>query len=246
MPQIIVIFWVIKILTTGMGEVFSDFMMHNLGPVITICLGLSGLIAALLLQMHTRKYNAWIYWLAVAMVSVFGTMFADVLHGATGMSFQLTSLIFAVIMVVIFVLWYRSEGTLSIHSIFTKRRERFYWAIVLATFALGTAVGDMTARPLNLGYFGSGIMFIVLILIPLVLNKLFHVSGVFTFWFAYILTRPLGASFADWMGHPAERGGLGWGLGITSLVLTLLIIAFVAYLAITKKDVPVVVHKIEK
>ncbi|MDA8441775.1 MAG: hypothetical protein M0Z55_05300, partial [Peptococcaceae bacterium] len=144
---------------------------------------------------------------------------------------------FAIILTVVFLIWFRMERTLSIHSIYTKRRETFYWAAVLATFALGTATGDMTAMTLHLGYFVSGLIFTMLFLLPLLFYRLFGMSEVFAFWFAYVMTRPLGASFADWFGMPHSVGGLGYGRGWVSLVLTLCIIGIVGYLSVTRKDV---------
>src|SRR5262249_58638427 len=140
---------------------------------------------------------------------------------------------------VIFVLWYRSEGTLSIHSIYTRRRELFYWATVLATFALGTAAGDLTAKVVGLGYLGSGVMFAVVIAIPYVGYRWFGLNPIVAFWFAYIVTRPLGASFADWLAWPPSAGGLGLGHGMVSLVSTFIIIGLVGYMAATRKDVMV-------
>jgi uncharacterized membrane-anchored protein len=143
------------------------------------------------------------------------------------------------VLAVIFVLWYRSEGTLSIHSIYTRRRELFYWATVLATFALGTAAGDLTAKVIGLGYLGSGVMFAVVIAIPYVGYRWFGLNPIVGFWFAYIVTRPLGASFADWLAWPPSVGGLGLGHGMVSLVSAVIIIGLVGYMAATGKDVMV-------
>ncbi|WP_079138648.1 COG4705 family protein [Actinacidiphila rubida] len=196
-------------------------------PVIVIVLGLAG---ALLLQFRVQRYSPWIYWLAVVMVSVFGTMAADVVHVVAGVPYAVSTVAFSVLLVVVLTAWYRSEGTLSIHSISTPRRERFYWATVLTTFALGTACGDLTAGTLHLGYFSSGVLFAVAIVVP-ALARLMGLNAVAAFWWAYILTRPLGASFADWMGVPTHRGGLGWGTGPVSLALAALIVVAVGYLA---------------
>jgi uncharacterized membrane-anchored protein len=167
-PQVTVIFWITKVLTTGMGEATSDYLAHRLGPVIAVCLGGLALVASLVVQFRVRRYVAWVYWTAVVMVAVFGTMAADGLHVELGVPYAVSTPFFAVALAVIFVLWYRTEKTLSIHSIYTRPREMFYWATVLATFALGTAAGDLTATTLHLGYLGSGILFTAVIAIPAV------------------------------------------------------------------------------
>lgn len=220
-----------------MGETTSDFLVHRIDPVIAVALGGIGLVAALVLQFAVRRYIAWIYWLAVVMVSVFGTMVADVLHVGLGIPYIVSTGFFVVALAAVFVIWFASEKTLSIHSIHTRRREVFYWATVLMTFALGTAVGDMTAMTLHLGFFASGVVFAILIAIPAIAYGTFHLNSIFAFWFAYILTRPLGASFADWMGLPHGRGGLGWGTGPVSLGITVVILAFVGYMAVARRDV---------
>lgn len=235
-PEIIVLFWVVKILTTGMGETTSDFLVKSIDPVIAVALGGIGFVLSLALQLYVKKYIPWIYWLAVTMVAIFGTMGADVLHVQFGVPYLISTLFFAVCLTLIFVIWYKIEGTLSIHSITTRRREIFYWLTVITTFALGTALGDMTATTLNLGFFNSGILFTILFVFPLILYRFFKVNEVITFWFAYIVTRPLGASFADWIGRPKELSGLGFGTGQISLILAILIIIFVTYLTISHKD----------
>ncbi|SHM00386.1 COG4705 family protein [Actinacidiphila paucisporea] len=220
--RITVGFWVTKVLTTGMGETTSDFLGRAMSPVLAGAIGLLGLAAALMLQLRAPRYSPWIYWSAVVMVSVFGTMAADVIHVVGGIPYAVSTVAFALLLAGVLIAWYRSEGTLSIHSISTVRRERFYWATVLTTFALGTATGDLTAGTWHLGYFSSGVAFAALIAVP-ALGRLAGMSAVATFWWAYVLTRPLGASFADWMGVPVSRGGLGWGTGPVSLVLAAVI-----------------------
>lgn len=234
-PEVTVAFWVTKVLTTGMGETTSDFLARVLGPIPAGAIGLLGLVALLVAQFRTTRYSPWVYWSAIAMVSVFGTMAADVVHVVIGIPYVVSTVAFSLALAAVLVLWYASEGTLSIHSIRTRRRETFYWATVLATFALGTAAGDLTAGTLHLGYFTSGVLFTGLIAMP-VLGRLLGLNAVAAFWWAYVLTRPLGASFADWMGVPAHRGGLGWGTGPVSLVLAVLIAGAVAYLATTHDD----------
>jgi uncharacterized membrane-anchored protein len=238
-PEVTAYFWITKVLTTGMGEATSDYLVHRFNPEIAVVTGFTAFVAAMALQFSVRRYNSWVYWLAVVMVAVFGTMAADVLHVGLGIPYAASTAFYSVVLAVIFVLWYRSEGTLSIHSIYTRRREVFYWATVLATFALGTAAGDLTAKVVGLGYLGSGVMFAVVIAIPYVGYRWFGLNPVVGFWFAYIVTRPLGASFADWLAWPPSVGGVGLGHGMVSLVSTFIIIGFVGYMAATRKDVMV-------
>lgn len=230
-PEITVLFWVAKVLTTGMGETTSDFFVRLIDPVIAVGIGFVVLVIALAVQFTVRRYIPGVYWFAVVMVSVFGTMAADVLHIVIGVPYVISTAFFLIVLATILVLWYASEKTLSIHSIRTPRREAFYWATVLATFALGTAVGDLTAVTFTLGYFASGVLFAVVIVIPIVAFRWFRLNAVVAFWFAYIVTRPLGASFADWMGVSRARGGLDWGTGPVSLVLFAIIIVLVAVMA---------------
>lgn len=231
-PVVTGFFWAIKILTTGMGEAASDWLVR-LGGAVAVGVTFVVLVAGLVLQFKVSRYVVWIYWFAVVMISVFGTMAADIPH-RLGISLWVTSAAYLVAVLVIFAVWHRLEGTLSFSAIDTRRREAFYWTAVLATFALGTAVGDLSARNWGLGYLAAGIMFIVLIALPLVARRWFRLGAVPAFWIAYVLTRPLGASFADWMG--ARRGGLGMGAGPVALLWTLAIIALLGYLAFTHKD----------
>jgi uncharacterized membrane-anchored protein len=235
-PEITVYFWIVKLLTTAMGESTSDYLVYQINPYIAVVLGCLGLGAALLLQLLVRRYVAWIYWWAVAMVAVFGTMAADVAHVVLGIPYLVSTIFFASVLAIVFATWYASEKTLSIHSIRGGRRELFYWAAVMATFALGTAAGDMTASTLGLGYFPSLVLFAVLFALPALAYWRLGLNAITAFWFAYVVTRPLGASFADWVGKPF-LGGLGRGDGSVALVLTALIVAVVGYLTITRKDV---------
>jgi len=236
-PELTIYFWVIKILTTGMGEATSDYFVHTYNPYLVVALGAAALVIALIWQLYVRRYIAWAYWLAVAMVAVFGIMAAGILHVYMGVPYIFSALIYGVALAIIFALWYLSERTLSVHSIYTRRREMFYWAAVLATFALGTAAGDMTAVSFQLGFLASGILFAVVFAIPGVAYRLFGLNEIVAFWFAYIITRPLGASFADWLAVPASLGGLNLGKGTVSIASWILIIAFVAYMAISHRDV---------
>ncbi|MFJ8008303.1 COG4705 family protein [Streptomyces fagopyri] len=235
-PEVTVCFWVIKVLTTGMGETASDFLAQKLGPVPAVGLGGLALAASLALQLTARRYVAWIYWTAIVMVSVFGTMAADILHVGLGVPYTISTPLFMLALAAVFVLWYASERTLSIHSIRTRRRELFYWATVLATFALGTAAGDLSAT-VGLGYLGSAVLYAVAIAVPAVLHRWSTLGAVAAFWSAYVITRPLGASVADWMALGHTRGGLGLGLGPVTLSWTVAIIGFVAYLAVSRADV---------
>jgi len=192
---------------------------------------------SLAVQFAVRTYVTWIYWVAVAMVAVFGTMAADVMHVAMGVPYLVSTCLFAVLLAVIFAVWYRTERTLSIHSINTPRREVFYWAAVVTSFALGTASGDMAARTLHLGYLASALIFTAVIAIPAVAYRRFGLGGVAAFWFAYIVTRPVGASFADWLGFGPSVGGAGVGHGVVSLISAAVFLALVGYLAVTRKDV---------
>lgn len=236
-PEVTTLFWIVKVLTTGMGETTSDFLVHRIDPPIAVALGFAGFVAALAVQLAAPRYNAWIYWAAVVMVSVFGTMAADVLHVGLGVPYVASTTTFALVLAATLFFWNRTEGTLSIHSIHRRKREIFYWATVLATFALGTAAGDMTAKNLGLGYLDSGLMFAAVMAIPALAWWKFGLAEIPAFWFAYIVTRPLGASFADWMGVSHERGGLGWGTGPVSLAAFVLILGLVGYLALTRADV---------
>lgn len=235
-PKVTVFFWIIKILTTAMGESTSDYLVQRFNPYLAVAFGLCCFVVAMVLQLSASRYVPWRYWIAVAMVAVFGTMSADVTHVALGVPYVISVTGFLIAMAVIFTSWYRVEGTLSIHSIYTRRRELFYWAAVLATFAFGTALGDFTAYTLHLGYFASGIIFAVAFALPGLAYRLFNLNAIFAFWFAYIMTRPLGASFADWSAKPVSLGGLGHGDGPVSFMLTVMIIIFVGYLSVTHKD----------
>ena len=235
--RITVYFWIIKILTTAMGEALADFVALRYSPVLAGVAGTAVFAVALVLQFRAPRYRVWIYWFAVAMVAVWGTLAADGLHIKLGVPYALSSAFFAACLVVVFVAWYATERTLSIHSITTPRRELFYWATVLATFALGTAVGDFTATTLHLGFLASGLMFTGLICLPALAYWKLGLNPVLAFWIAYVLTRPLGASYADWLGVPHRYGGVGLGRGLVALLLSVVIVGFVAYLAVTRKDV---------
>ena len=235
-PEITIYFWIIKLLSTAMGESTSDFLVFNIDPYVAVVFGFVGLIVALALQFRARQYVVWTYWLAVVMVAVFGTMAADVLHVVLHIPYLVTTVFFSVCLAAVFIAWYASEKTLSIHTVYAGRREVFYWATVMATFALGTAAGDMTASTLGLGYFTSILLFAVLFALPAVGYRFFGINEILAFWFAYVVTRPLGASVADWLGK-SYLGGLGFGDAKVSFVLTILIVILVWYLSVTHADV---------
>ncbi len=236
-PELTVYFWVVKVLTTGMGEATSDYFVHTYDPYLVVILAALALAASVGVQVALSRYNAWSYWFAVSMVAVFGTMAAGIVHVYLGVPYIYSSTLYAASVAVIFALWYVSEGTLSVHSIYSRRRELFYWAAVLATFAMGTAIGDMTAVSFHFGFFISGVVFAVLIALPAIAYR-FGINEIVAFWFAYIITRPLGASFADWLAVPPSQGGLGLGKGAVSIATWVLILGFVAWLALTRRDTP--------
>ena len=235
-PEIALVFWVVKILTTCGGEAASDYLALGnrlVGGVVEV-----GLVAvALVWQFRTRRYSAAAYWFLAYAIAIFGTGVSDALHLFVGIPYTGTTLLWAMVLALIFWLWYRSEGTLSIHSIVTRRREAYYWAVVFATFALGTALGDFTATVLGLGYLASGIMFFLIILIPAVFWSQFGLNAVAAFWFAYVVTRPLGASFADYLGRSKSLSGLGLGSGRVAVVVAVLVAILVGYLAVTRHDI---------
>ena len=234
-PEITLIFWVLKLLTTGMGEAMSDFMGQHSVPIAG-AVGILGLAFALWLQFRSPEYRAPVYWFAVMMVAVFGTMAADGIHDGASIPYSVTTPVFAAFVALTFLVWHRSEGTLSIHSINTRRREAFYWTAVLGTFALGTAAGDLTAYSLNLGFWASAALFAVVFAIPGIAWWRLDLNPILAFWAAYIVTRPLGASFADGFSKPAN-GGLGWGDGTVSAIALVIFVALVGYVTVTKRDV---------
>ena len=232
-PQVTALFWVIKILTTGMGETLSDFLGTHLPLPIAGGLIFAAFIAAFAIVLRARAFRAWKYWLAVSMVSVFGTVVADVIH-AVGIPYVVSSIVFALGVLIVLAAWHRDTHTLDVHDITTRRAELYYWATVCATFALGTAVGDWTATSLHLGYLGSTILFAIAICLPL-LGWRGGLNPVAAFWIAYVLTRPLGASAADWLAD-TKHDGLGWGTGPVSAGWILAIAILTAIVA--RRDRP--------
>jgi uncharacterized membrane-anchored protein len=235
-PEVILIFWVVKILTTAGGEATSDYLktygnFKGGGAEALV------IVVGLLLQFATRRYRAFAYWFLAFAIAITGTGVSDFLHLDVHIPYAGTTLLWAAILAAIFWLWQRSEGTLSIHSITTQRREGFYWATVFATFALGTALGDFTAVSLNLGYLDSGILFGVVILMPVVARWQFGLNGIAAFWMSYVVTRPLGASFADYISKPHNLSGINFGDGPTAIVFAVAVVVLVSYLALARPDI---------
>jgi uncharacterized membrane-anchored protein len=237
-PEITVYFWVIKVLCTTVGETAADLLNENLGLGLTNTTYIMGalLVAALVAQFRLRRYVPSVYWLAVVLISIVGTLITDNLSDNLGVSLVITTVGFAIVLALVFAIWWASERTLSIHTIFTTRREAFYWLAVLFTFALGTAAGDLTAERLSIGYLPSALMFGGMIAVVAIAHFRFRLDAVLSFWLAYILTRPLGASIGDWMSQPRADGGLGLGTVVTSILFLGLIVAVVFFLTVTRKD----------
>ncbi|HEY2181562.1 MAG TPA: hypothetical protein VGH09_07820 [Solirubrobacteraceae bacterium] len=225
-----------KILTTAGGEAASDYLKtygNFVGGGIEVLL----IVVGLVLQFETRRYRAFAYWFLAYAIATTGTGVADFQHLDLHLPYAATTLLWTVILAAIFWVWQRSERTLSIHSITTQRREAYYWATVFATFALGTALGDFTAFSLNLGYLDSGIIFGVIILIPALARWQFGLNGIAAFWMSYIVTRPLGASFADYISKSHKLGGINFGDGPTALMFAVAVFILVAYLAVARPDI---------
>ncbi|MGW2250990.1 COG4705 family protein [Kitasatospora sp. NPDC001660] len=227
-PSVDAWFWLVKILTTGMGETLSDYLAKTVGPVPAVAGAGLLFTVAIAVQLRLRRCVPGVYWAVVVLVSVFGTMVADVAHVALGVPYAVSAGSLAVALAALFVLWHRVEGSLAIDRVTGLRRELFYWAAVLLTFALGTAVGDLSAATLDLGYLVAGLAFAALIAVPAVAARVGWVGPVAGFWWAYVLTRPLGASFADWAGVGSDRGGLGLGTGPVSLALAVVMLLALA------------------
>jgi uncharacterized membrane-anchored protein len=239
-PEVTIYFWIVKLLTTAMGEAVSDFLVNDLGTgmvykVAGVLVGFTVFAVAITFQFRGKTYSTWRYWIAVSMVAVFGTQCADVLHVVLNLPYLVSFMLYAVLLALTFTAWYRSERTLDIHTIYTPRREVFYWLTVIFTFAMGTAVGDLTAVTFHLGYLTSAFMFLAAMAVPLVAWRL-GANWVAAFWIAYVLTRPVGASFADYFGMPAKISGLGLGHGPVSLVLIAVVAAGIWFLKASGKD----------
>ncbi|GHH98707.1 COG4705 family protein [Neobacillus kokaensis] len=237
-PEVTIFFWIIKILCTTVGETFADFLNFNLGFGLTnttIIMGIAFFIV-LFLQFRAKKYVSGIYWTTVVLISVFGTLVTDNLTDGIGVPLEISTAVFSVLLGLTFLFWYLSEKTLSIHSIFTTKREVSYWLTILFTFALGTAVGDLYSEQLGLGYLNTGLT-VIIILSCIFLAWKMKLDGVLAFWIAYILTRPLGASLGDFLSQPKVNGGLGLGTTVTSVIFLVAILAIIVFLAVTKIDI---------
>ena len=235
-PEVTIYFWIIKIMATTVGETAADFLSFNLhlGLTITSILMSFFLLIALLIQVRAKKYVPWIYWIAVVLISVVGTLITDNLVDNFGVRLQTTTIVFGVALLATFITWYISEKTLSIHSIFTRKRELYYWTAILFTFALGTAAGDLAAEAWQLGYATSALIFAGIIALVTLAFYQFKLNAILAFWVAYILTRPFGASFGDWLSQPKKYGGLDLGTTGTSVIFLSIIILLVAYVSNTK------------
>lgn len=237
-PEVTAYFWVIKIMATTVGETAADFLNTNLKLGLTGTTLVMGalLVGVLVVQFRARKYAPPIYWLAVVLISVVGTLITDNLVDSFSVSLWTTTVLFATALAMTFAVWHAVERTLSIHSIYTTQREAFYWCAILFTFAPGTAAGDLVAEHLNLGYWKSALMFGSVIGLVVLAWRYARLNAVLAFWAAYILTRPLGASIGDFMSQPSKAGGLGLGATVTSIVFLATILGVVIYLARSKKD----------
>jgi len=244
-PEVTLLFWLVKVMGTTVGETSADFLTVNLNlglPLTTLIMG-SLLAIAFILQFRSREYSPWKYWLTVILVSVVGTLITDNMTDNLQIPLLYSTIGFSVLLVLTFILWHAKEGTLSIHSIRTKRREIFYWLAILFTFALGTAGGDFLSEQVNLGYAISGLLFLSVIAFVAIAFYFFKLDPVWSFWIAYILTRPLGASCGDLLIQPVDpsgigygsAGGFGFGLGVVNLVFFIGIVLAVASMEMRKR-----------
>lgn len=238
-PEVSVYFWIIKVLSTTVGETAADFLDTNLNLGLTrTSVVMSALLAvALVVQFRAPRYVPGIYWVTVVLVSIVGTLITDNLGDNYNVPLEATTAAFAMALAIAFTAWYATERTLSIHTIFTRRREGFYWLVILFTFALGTAAGDLTAEKLNLGYGVSLLLFGGLIAAVCVARFGFRLNSIACFWVAYVLTRPLGASLGDLLSQPRDSGGFGMGTTATSVIFLSAILGMVVYLTVSKTDV---------
>jgi len=236
-PEVTVAFWVVKIMATTVGETAADYLAVDLklGLTATTWVMAGLLAAALVFQFRARRYVPAVYWLAVVFISVVGTLITDNLTDRFGVALAVTTTLFTIAMLATFAAWYASEGTLSIHTIYTTRREAFYWSAILFTFALGTAAGDYLAETLDIGYLRSGLLFASLIGLVALAYFVFKISEVLAFWMAYILTRPLGASIGDYTSQPRHAGGLGLGTTVTSFGFLVVIVGLVAWFTVQQR-----------
>jgi uncharacterized membrane-anchored protein len=242
-PEVTFYFWVIKIMCTTVGETAADYLNVDLGYGLTKTTYVTGVLLVILLVIQFRldRYVAPVYWLVVVVISVFGTLITDNLTDRLNVPLTTTTVVFTVVLAIIFAVWYASERTLSIHTIFTTRREAFYWLAILFTFSLGTAAGDLVAEKFNLGYWPSALLFAAMIAAVAIAHFKFRLNAVLAFWLAYILTRPLGASIGDYLSQAKADGGLGLGTTGTSALFVGTILLLVIYLTKTRRDATEVV-----
>lgn len=235
-PEVTAGFWIVKVLATTVGETFADYLSDTLGLglVVTSVIMSALLVVALVVQFRLRRYVPVAYWLAVVLISVVGTLVSDNLVDNLGVPLWVTTTVFSVLLAATFIAWYRIEKSLSIHSIFTTRRETFYWLTILFTFALGTSAGDLLAERLNLGYPLSALLFLGMIAVVAVAHYVFKLGPIISFWIAYVLTRPLGASTGDLLSQAKKDGGLGFGTTLTSVLFLGVIVLVVAFLSVTE------------
>jgi uncharacterized membrane-anchored protein len=239
-PEVTIFFWVIKILATTVGETFADFLNTTVGLGLTLTTVVMSAVLAvvLVLQFREIRYVPTLYWLVVVLVSIVGTLFTDGLVDDLGVSLQVTTAVFAVLLAATFTLWYATEKTLSITTVDTPRREAFYWLAILFTFALGTAFGDLVSEVFRLGYAASEVLFVLVIAAVWDAHRYLRLGTVLAFWIAYVATRPLGASLGDLLSQPHVDGGLGLGTVFTSLIFLVTIVGLVVYLSMSKRDRP--------
>ncbi|CUX57248.1 hypothetical protein G3A56_21780 [Rhizobium oryzihabitans] len=240
-PEVTVEFWLIKLMAVTMGETAADYLAVNLGFGLTVTsiLMTAILIVALRFQFAQKRYVPGVYWTAVVLISIVGTLVTDNLVDNFGVALETTAIGFTLALAATFAIWYGAEKTLSIHSIFTARREGFYWLAILFTFALGTAAGDLVAEVFALGYLTTGILFGAVIAAIAAAYYFLKMDAILAFWLAYIFTRPLGASFGDLLSQPVDYGGLGFGTIVTSFIFLAVIIALVCYLTLKPTPSPV-------
>ncbi len=233
-PEVKVDFWLIKLMAVTMGETAADYLAVNLGLGLTATslIMTAFLAVALVLQFMQKRYVPSRYWTAVVLISIVGTLITDNLVDNFKVPLEVTTIVFSIALLVTFAVWYAVEHTLSIHSIFTTRRETFYWLAILFTFALGTAAGDLVAEKFELGFMATGAMFGAIIVLIAAAYYFFNLDAILAFWLAYIFTRPLGASLGDFLSQPVEYGGLGFGTIITSLMFLGCIVAIVVYMSL--------------
>ena len=237
-PEVTIYFWIIKIMATTVGETAADFLSVKLKLGLSVTSYVMGalLLIALLIQVRSRRYVPWMYWITVVLISVVGTLITDNLVDNFGVPLTVTTATFSVALLVTFAAWYASEKTLSVHTICTTRREFFYWAAILFTFALGTAAGDLTAERLGVGYANSAMIFGAAIALVTLAHYHLRMNAILAFWAAYVLTRPLGASLGDLLSQPTGNGGLGLGTVVTSAIFLVTILGLVVYMTVSQRN----------